>query len=264
MTHSGMGLPTDMWLPVTAQVKPQYSNQYTLGSVYYLKKNYKISLEAYYKSLYQIYTYRSGVDYLAANNEWEASIEEGNGSSYGAELMLSKTGGKLEGWVSYTWSKTIRSFEGINHGEPFPYKYDRTHQVSIISSYRITPKLTVCATWIYATGMAYTLATEKYITLYSLYSWNIPPGGTVSYIDAIEERNNARMPDYHRLDLSLSYQKEYKRLSTVWNLSVYNVYNRFNPYLIYWEDEIGDEADRLQKQVALFSVIPSFSIRIIF
>lgn len=264
MTHSGMGLPTDMWLPVTSRVKPQYSNQYTLGSVWYLNDTYKINLESYYKTLHQIYAYRSGVDYLAANNEWENSIEMGSGYSYGAELMISKTSGKLGGWLSYTWSKTERVFKEINFGRPFPYKYDRTHQLSLVSSYRITPGLTAGATWIYATGMAYTLATEKFVSLHSLYRWNVPSNGEVDFIDVIDERNNARMPDYHRMDLSLSYRKEFRHLATVWNISVYNVYNRFNPYLAYWEDEIGDQADRLQKQVALFSVIPSLSVRFIF
>jgi outer membrane receptor for ferrienterochelin and colicin len=264
MTHSGMGLPTDMWLPVTSTIKPQYSNQYTLGSVWYLNDNYKINLESYYKTLHQIYAYRSGVDYLAANNQWENNIEMGSGSSYGVELMFSKTNGKLGGWLSYTWSKTERVFEEINHGRPFPYKYDRTHQLSLVSTYRLTPGLTAGLTWIYATGMAYTMATEKFVSLYSLYGWNVPTSGEVEFIDVIDERNNARMPDYHRMDLSLSYRKEYKHLAMVLNFSVYNAYNRFNPYLVYWEDEIGDEADRLQKQVALFSVIPSFSVRFIF
>jgi len=264
MTHSGMGLPTDMWLPVTSTVKPQYSNQYTIGTVWYLNKSFKFNLESYYKSLHQIYAYRSGADYLSANNGWEESIEMGSGQSYGLEVMASKTSGKLGGWIAYTWSKTERTFQEINYGLPFPYKYDRTHQLSIVSSYKISPKFTVSGTWIYATGMAYTLATEKFVSLYSLYNWNIPASGSVDFIDVIDERNNARMPDYHRLDLALTYHREHQRFSTVWNISVYNVYNRFNPYLVYWEDEIGDQAERLQKQVALFTIIPSLSLRIIF
>jgi outer membrane receptor protein involved in Fe transport len=259
-----MGLPTDMWLPVTSKVKPQYSNQYTIGTVWYLNDSYKFTLESYYKTLHQIYAYRSGADYLSANNAWEESIEMGSGQSYGLEIMANKTSGKLRGWMAYTWSKSERTFQEINYGRAFPYKYDRTHQLSIVSSYKISPRLTASATWIYATGMAYTLASEKFVSFYSLYNWNIPASGSVDFIDVIDERNNARMPDYHRLDLALSYQREHQRLSTVWNISVYNVYNRFNPYLVYWEDEIGDQAERLQKQVALFAIIPSLSVRIIF
>ena len=261
MTHSGMGLPTDLWLPVTSIVKPQYSNQYTLGFVSVLNESYKLTIETYYKALHQIYAYREGVDYLAADNSWETNIELGTGSSYGIEFMLSRTLGKLGGWITYTYSKTERQFETINNGEPFPYKYDRTHQINLVSTYAFNPHLSLNATWIYATGMAYTLSTEKYVSLYRLYNWNMPPGGTTDYIDEYESRNNARMPDYHRLDLSLSYRKQFKRLNTIWNLSIYNVYNRFNPYLIYWDNDVNDDNRRKQKQVALFTVIPSFSIR---
>ncbi|MFC2113056.1 carboxypeptidase-like regulatory domain-containing protein [Bacteroidota bacterium] len=264
MTHSGMGLPTDLWLPVTAKVKPQYSNQYTLGTVFYHTDAYRFNVEGYYKTMHQIYAYREGADYLAADNSWEDNIETGKGSSYGMEFMLSKTAGKLEGWISYTYSKTLREFEELNNGEPFPYKYDRTHQVNIVSTYSITPQWSANATWIYATGMAYTLATEKYVPLLGLYNWNMPDGNSSDYIDAIESRNNARMPDYHRLDLSMSYRKDFEKITGMLNISVYNVYNRFNPYLIHWDDDVSDDSRRKQKQVALFSVIPSINLRIIF
>ncbi len=264
MTHSGMGLPTDLWLPVTANIKPQKSNQYTLGIVFYPHESLRFNVEGYYKSLHQIYAYMEGVDYLAANNSWENNVEMGNGSSYGTEFMLSKVTGKLNGWISYTYSKTERQFEEINHGKPFPYKYDRTHQVNIVSAYSINSQFSANATWIYATGMAYTLTTEKYIPLLGLYNWNMPSGNSAVYIEAIESRNNARMPDYHRLDLSMSYQKDFKRFTAIVNLSVYNVYNRFNPYLIYWDNDVSDNMRRKQKQVALFSVIPSISLNIVF
>ena len=264
MTHSGMGLPTDLWLPVTSNVKPQYSNQYTLGMVSHLSETYKLNIETYYKSLHQIYAYKEGADYLAADNSWESNIEMGTGTSYGIEFMLSKILGKLGGWVSYTYSKTDREFEEVNGGEPFPYKYDRTHQVNFVSSYSFNKKLSLSATWIYATGMAYTLSTEKYIALFGIYNWNTPPDNSGQYVDVLDSRNNERMPDYHRLDLSLSYRKKYKKLSTVLNFSIYNVYNRFNPYLIYWDEDMSDQMKRKQKQVALFTVIPALSFRIDF
>ena len=264
MTHSGMGLPTDLWLPVTDKIKPQFSNQYTLGTVFYLRDALKFNVESYYKSMNHIYAYMEGADYLSANNSWENSIEIGKGSSYGIELMLSRTAGKLNGWFSYTYSRTQREFEEINNGEPFPYKYDRTHQVNIVTKYSITEQLLAGATWIYATGMAYTLTTEKYIPLLGLYNWNSPISGFTGYVEAIDSRNNARMPDYHRLDLSISYKKDFERITGILNLSVYNVYNRFNPYLVYWDDDVKDNMKRKQKQVALFSVIPSLSLRIVF
>jgi len=263
LTHSGMGLPTDMWLPVTPLVKPQYSNLYTAGLVYIIKDIYKLNIEGYYKSLDQIYEYREGTDYLAANNTWERNIEMGNGKSYGIEFMVEKHAGKLGGWLSYTWSRTDRMFEEINNGKPFPYKYDRTHQVNTILKYNFTDHLSANASWIYATGMAYTLATVKYSSLFNLYAWNAPnsPSGN---IDVYKERNNARMPDYHRLDLSAVYYYKGKRLDHTLNLSIYNVYGRFNPYLIYWEEDESDFGKRKLKQVALFTIIPSLSYRLAF
>ena len=258
-----MGLPTDLWLPVTPLIKPQYSNQYTLGLVWYFHGTYELDIEGYYKSLHQLYVYREGVDYLSANNTWESNIELGNGESYGIEFMLRKHIGKLGGWLSYTYSRTTREFKEVNNGEPFPYKYDRTHQLNAVLKYSFTPQLSLNTTWIYATGMAYTLSTEKYISLFNLYSWNAPdmPSG---YIDAYDKRNNTRMPAYHRLDFSLMHYKQKKRIARTWNLSVYNAYARFNPYLIYWEDDESDYNRRKLKQVALFTIIPSLSYRIEF
>ncbi len=263
LTHSGMGLPTDLWMPVTARVKPQYSNQYTLGMVYHINESYKLNVETYYKSLHQIYAYKEGVDYLSANNSWESNIAMGNGRSFGTEFMIRKSSGKLDGWMSYTWSKTDRKFEELNYSKSFPYKYDRTHQLNTVLKYAFNEKFSLNASWIYATGMAYTLSTSKYTSLLNLYNWNSPnrPSG---FIDAIDNRNNIRMPDYHRLDLALSYHKAKQKVSTTWLLSVYNVYNRFNPYLSYWDDDMGDLGKRKVKQVALFSVIPALSVRLEF
>ncbi len=264
MTHSGMGLPTDLWLPVTSTIKPQFSNQVTLGLDYRFNDTYKLNFESYYKFLDQIYAYREGVDYLSADNSWQHNIELGVGKSLGMELMLSRNGNNLDGWITYTYSKSDRKFNEVNNGKPFPYKYDRTHQLNTVANYKINPKLSVSATWIYATGMAYTLSTQKYISLFGLYDWNVASGDQTDYIDVLEERNNARMPDYHRMDISVSYYKVRKRLDTTWSLSVYNLYNRFNPYLIYWDNDPSDDGKRKQKHVALFSVIPSLSLRIDF
>ncbi|KPK82659.1 MAG: hypothetical protein AMS27_14385 [Bacteroides sp. SM23_62_1] len=263
LTHSGMGLPTDLWLPVTPLVKPQYSNQYTTGMVYVINDIYKLNIEGYYKSLHQIYEYSEGTDYLAANNTWENNIEMGSGRSYGIEFMLGKHVGKLGGWISYTYSKTDREFEEINNGKPFPYKYDRTHQANTVIKYTINSHLSVNACWIYATGMAYSLATQKYSSLFNLYTWNAPYNPSEN-IDVYKERNNARMPDYHRLDISVIYHNKGEKMGHTVNFSIYNTYGRFNPYLIYWDDDNSDYGKRKLKQVALFTIIPSLSYKLDF
>lgn len=263
LTHSSMGLPTDLWLPVTSEVKPQYSNQYSFGLTYTRNAMYELNIEGYFKSLHQIYAYKEGVDYLSTDNSWEKNIELGRGRSYGIAFTLRKQIGKLTGWFTYAWSKTDRQFEEVNFGKPFPYKYDRTNQVNAVAKYAFTENLSCNATWIYGTGMAYSLSTAKYSSLFNLYNWNAPdnPAG---YIDVYENRNNRRMPDYHRLDLSLEHFKQRKRFARTLNLTVYNVYGRFNPYLIYWDEDMSDGGIRKVKQVALFSVVPSISCRIEF
>lgn len=263
LTHSSMGLPTDLWLPVTSRVKPQYSNQVTLGFVYHINNMFSLNIESYYKTLNQIYAYKEGTDYLSGDNSWESDIEMGNGTSRGLETMLRKNTGKLGGWISYTWSKTDRQFDEINDGEPFPYKYDRTHQANIVLRYDPHPRFSVNATWIYATGMAYTLSHDKYVSLFNLYDWNAP-GNPSGFVDAIDHRNNRRMPAYHRLDASVSYHRKWEKIALTLNFSVYNLYNRFNPYLVYWDDEMSNQEQRQVKQVALFSVIPSLGARLVF
>lgn len=263
LTHSSMGLPTDLWLPVTSRVEPQYSNQVTLGFVYHINNMFSLTIESYYKSLNQIYAYKEGTDYLAGDNSWESDIETGKGTSRGIETMLRKNTGKLGGWISYTWSKTDRQFDEINDREPFPYKYDRTHQANIVLRYDPHPRFSVNATWIYATGMAYTLSNDKYISLFNLYEWNVP-GDPSGFVDAIDHRNNRRMPAYHRLDASVSHLREWEKLAMTLSFSVYNLYNRFNPYLVYWDDEMSNQDQRKLKQVALFSVIPSLGVRLVF
>jgi len=133
----------------------------------------------------------------------------------------------------------------------------------MVATYAVTKQFSVNATWIYATGMAYSLPTEKYSSLFNLYRWNAPenPSG---YIHALDARNNKRMPAYHRLDGSVSYTRNWEKLAATLNFSIYNIYNRFNPYLIYWDEDMNDGGRRKIKQVALFSVIPSLSLRIDF
>ncbi len=263
LTHSSMGLPTDLWLPVTPEVKPQYSNQYSFGLTYSRNAMYELNMEGYFKSLHQIYAYKEGVDYLSTDNSWERNIELGSGRSYGIACTLRKQIGKLSGWFSYAYSKTDRQFEEVNFGKSFPYKYDRRNQVNTVAKYAFTENFSVNATWIYATGMAYSLSTAKYSSLFNLYNWNAPDN-PASYIDVYENRNNKRMPAYHRLDISVEHFKQRKRIARTWNLTVYNVYGRFNPYLIYWDEDKIDYGTRKIKQVALFSVVPSISCRIEF
>lgn len=249
---SAVSLPTDIWVPSTELVKPQFGTQYSLGYFRNFNKNmFEASVEVYYKDMKNQIEFKEGAlieDNI--NNNTDNNFTFGDGTSYGVELFVNKQFGKLTGWVGYTWSKTTRLFPDINMGEEFPAKYDRRHDVSIVAMYEINKRVNVSAVWIYATGNTATLPASRYII-----------GGNI--INEYGGRNSFRMPAYHRMDLSVNWtpaQKKPRKFESSWNFSVYNVYNRRNPYYIFFENTGNIMEGRLEikaKQVSLFPVLPS-------
>ncbi len=251
---SAVSLPTDLWVPSTELVKPQFGTQYSLGYFRNFNKNmFEASVEVYYKDMKDLIEFKEGAlieDNI--NNNTDNNFTFGDGTSYGIELFVNKQFGKLTGWLGYTWSKTTRQFPDINMGEEFPAKYDRRHDVSIVAMYEINKQLNVSAIWVYATGNTATLPVSRYII-----------GGNI--INEYGPRNSYRMPAYHRLDFSVNWTpipKKNKRFESVWNFSVYNIYNRRNPYYIYFETK-GNIMDGYMeikaKQVSLFPILPSIT-----
>jgi len=250
LTFASLGLPSDIWLPVTSKIKPRYSYQYALSFIYNDHKAYEVTLELYYKTLNNIYGYKDGVDYLSVNNTWQDKIQMGNGLCNGIELLIKRTKGKITGWLSYALTKSERKFDNINNGETFPYKYDRTHSIDLVLKYQIKPRLFANLYWVYGTGLAMSLAKEKYAPFTQTFNWFMPEG--IVNTDPVlhyEKRNNHRMPPYHRLDISLTFERIKKRGKSSWNFGVYNVYNRYNPFLLYYDDN-------KIKQVAILPIIP--------
>jgi hypothetical protein len=252
VSNSNSTLPGDIWVPSTEAVKPQIAIQYALGYFQnFLNNNYETSLEVYYKDMKRQIDYRE--DYVpdaAANLEQEFVF--GRGYSYGAELLIRKTKGKLNGWIGYTWSKTDRIFDEINEGNPYPILYDRRHDLSVVANYQINRKWEFGGTFIYSTGNAYT-PTE------SLYFIDNRP-----YIN-YGPRNSARIPNYHRMDLSFTYTPKpnsQKRFKSSWNFAVYNAYNRLNTVFTY-TDFIQDFDKNTTKatafKVTIFPIIPSIT-----
>jgi len=157
--------------------------------------------------------------------------------------------GRVNGWISYTWSKTMRQFDAINNGNPFPARYDRTHDVSVVGIFDINDKWKVSATWVYYTGNAVTFRSGKYEI----------DGRIVGYYT---ERNGYRMPDYHRLDLGVTWQrKKTSKFESSWNFSVYNAYARENAYYIDFRENKNNPGTTEALQVALFKAIPSVSYK---
>lgn len=243
-------LPTDIWVPSTEVVRPQRGIQYALGYFRNFKDDlYETSVEVYYKDL------RNQIDYgesyvMDVAVDVENDFVFGNGRSFGAEFFIKKSKGKLNGWIGYTLAKTDRRFEDINEGRRFNATYDRTHDLSIVLNYKINPKWHLGAVFVYGTGNAFTPIKSLYLIENNL---------NVEYGD----RNSARIAPYHRMDISATLTpKPYtdKNFSSSWVFSVYNLYNRRNPFFIYYFTETNEEtlsATASANQVSLFPIIPS-------
>ncbi len=267
LTNTSIGLPTDLWLPVTNNLLPQKSTQYAFGSVYSYK-GFDFSIEAYYKTMNNLIEYKEGASFVSGFSEegaeskraWENKIEtDGKGTSYGIEILIKKNIGKTTGWIGYTWSKTDRQFSNVSFGEPFPYTYDRRHDVGIVVTHKFNNKIDVAGTWVYGTGNAVTLAYESYQALSRYEQYYEEDYIEYNIVDNIEKRNNFRMPAYHRLDLGVNFRKQKKYGKRTWSVGAYNVYNRKNPfYLRFGRDENGDRA---LFQYSLFPIIPSVSYK---
>jgi outer membrane receptor for ferrienterochelin and colicin len=244
LTNSGIGLPTDLWVPVTKKVPPQHAHQYSAGLAYNYKNAYEISIEGYYKTMQNIIEYAEGASYLNATSNWEDKVEVGKGWSYGAEFFVQKKKGKTTGMLGYTLSWTNRKFDNINNGKAFPYKYDRRHDFKIAVVHKVSNRLEFSAEWIYGTGQAITLPTEVYLE------------SDQREVEVYDGRNNFRMKSYHRFDVSMKMSKKKKWGERAWIIGVYNAYSRQNPFFIYRDyDYITNQP--LFKQVTLFPIIPS-------
>jgi hypothetical protein len=261
-----VSLPTDVWVPSTDKVKPQRGEQYALGYFRNFKKNlYETSLEIYYKEMRNQVEYKEGHQpEQDVKNNVDNNFVFGKGWSYGAEIFMKKTRGKINGWIGYTWSKTDRQFAELNKGNTFPAKYDRRHDFSLVMNYEISEKWTLGAVWVYATGNAMTLPQTRFFLIGPTASAQVITNPTV-YGGVYNEpgpRNSFRMASYHRLDISATWKrKKTKKFESSWNFAIFNVYNRYNPYFIYFNDSVDKDGKfKIQaKQVSLFPILPSIT-----
>ena len=249
LSNSTTSTPTDVWLPSSNNVRPQIADQVEAGYFRNFGNNrFETSLEVYYKNLQNQIDYKNGAD-LVFNSTVESELVFGRGWAYGTELYVKKNEGRLTGWIGYTLSRTMRQFAEINNGKPFPARYDRTHDVSVVAMYNLSPKVQISATWVYYTGNAVTFPSGKYMV----------DGQLVNYYT---ERNGYRMPDYHRLDLGLTWvRKKTARWESSWNFSVYNAYARENAYYIDFREKDNNPGQTEAVQVSLFKAIPSISYK---
>jgi len=239
--------PFDLWVPSNINILPEIADQFTLGYFRNFKDNmYETSVEVYYKNLSNQIDYRNGAN-LILNNKVESQLVFGKGWGYGAEFLIRKKYGKLTGWISYTISKTKRQFPDINGGLTFLAKQDRPHNLAIVGMYELNPKITFSATWIYISGNVVTFPSGRYLI-------------DGNYVPYYTERNGYRMPDYHRLDIGITWQrKKSEKFESNWNFSVYNVYGRSNAYAINFQPDPNNTTKMQAVQVTLFRFVPAIS-----
>ena len=246
-----VAMPTDMWLPVSDEIKPMRATQSALGMEYEIGKGFSLSLEAYYKTFKDILAYKESTSYFDFTSDWRNKLTAGDGESRGVELLIHKKTGSLSGWFGYTYSKTTNRFDDLNNGNPFPADFDRTHDASLFLLYRFNKNVNLSSTWTFGTGNPITLPETKY------YSPNLPTqenSNDNNYNQYISERNGYRMPNFHRLDLGVNFEKEKSYGSRTWSFGLLNAYGRQNPFFLYFSDTELDsgEVKRSLKQFSLF------------
>jgi hypothetical protein len=255
-SNSNGGMPLDVWFPATPNVKPPKADQFAVGYVRnFLGNILETSVEGYYKKMYNVVDFKDHAS-LLMNAKMEGEIRVGEGESYGLEFMVKKSEGKLNGWISYTLSKTIRKVPEINDGKAYPAPYDKPHSINVILNYEFNKRVTLSANWIYATGSPITFPVGSFVY-----------GNTVNKIYA--SRNGYRMRDYHRLDLSLTIKpKEKTHLPFFknvlwdgeWNFSVYNAYGRHNDWIInFVQDGKKPEVMQAERMYLPFQFFPAIT-----
>lgn len=269
ISNSFISLPTDAWMPVTRKLKPLISDQVSAGFYYNLNKEYNFSVEGYYKTLDNLLEYRDGHTFTPSFVNWEDKLTAGEGRSYGAEFMVRKETGRTTGWVGYGLSWSDRQFDELNQGARYPARFDNRHKLNIVVMHKISPKVELSAAWSYASGNHVTLSLENYYengTGSPTNNDNHYVGASES-IDYYEGRNNYQLPAYHRLDLGIKiYRPKKKGRMGIWTVSIYNVYSRMNPFMIYKSDKtVPDPGCSYGKNVPVFKtigimpIIPSIS-----
>jgi hypothetical protein len=252
--NSAAGLPQDRWFSSNPNIKPQIANMFTLGYFRDLfDDSWEVSTELYYKDLHHVIDFKDHAS-LMVNEQMYGELRTGAGKAYGAEFLIKRTQGAFNGWVSYTLSRATRNIDGINDGRAYLAPYDRPHNLSVVLNYEINDRLDLAATWVYYTGTPYTVPVGK-----------AEVEGLI--VPIYSDRNAFRLPDYHRMDLSLNIRPKKtskNRDRYDFNVSLYNVYNRANAWYITYKTEEDNPKKTYAELSYLFGFIPSVTYNFYF
>ncbi len=250
LRNQNTSTPFDRYAISSNLVKPEVADQLSLG-VFYMTptQQYDFSLEGYYRHVKNVLDYRDGISFASAI-EIERLVLSGEGRGYGVELCARHNTGRLTGWVGYTLSWSETRIPGISQGRWYDANNDRRHDINVVATYRLSNTWTLNATWVFNSGQAFTAPSAKYQMV-------------DNYIYYYAERNGYRAPDYHRLDIGATWSKPIKRgrMTREWSFGIYNVYNRYNPWLIRFTDSQYGRGTKAT-QYSLFGIVPSVSFNL--
>lgn len=248
LTGGGTALPKDLWIPSMDRIPPQSGYQVAAGVLKSFQDGrYQLSVEGYFKRMKGYLEYTTGADiYRSAFLDWPDILEIGTGASHGAEIFFQKKRGYLTGWAGYTWAKTTRRFEALNEGHPFPDGYDRRHDVSVVMRYQLSNTRQVSAVWVYGSGYPVWVPIGRYVSGHH----DLLDTGPV---------NSARAPAYHRLDISVNFNKQRSWGERTISVGVYNAYNRKNPMFVYPRKNLTGETLISYRQLSFLQLVPAIS-----
>ncbi len=266
---AGSIMNSEVWVPAGEEINPAWSEQVTLGwNGSFLNGGYTAEISAYYKTMNNLATYQEGFTSLMGDTDWRSKVVTGgSGRTGGVEFMVRKQYGRWTGFASYAWSKTTRQYPQINKGVEYTFDFDRPNTISLNINHRFSHKWSFNVAWVYQTGLPYTPVLGRQLTLKP----------NLGYYEVLlyGDRNSARMKDYHRLDIGITLDTITRHnRKAIWTFSIYNLYNRHNPYYYYYNSGTGVDYDRPQYQtdfrptnlyqMSFFPIIPSISYKVIF
>jgi hypothetical protein len=252
ITTSSVGIPTDFWMASSEGIKPQSSDEFSIGSSLNVTKNVLSTVGGFYRSMKDLLEYPYGVTQFNEATTLKSDLLVGKGKAYGFEMMLRKNNGKFNGWLSYTLSWSDRNFDKLNNGNTYFAKYDRRHNLSLVGMYDLNPKWNFGLTQVFSSGNRFTMPTSWYFV-------NNNP------VKEYSKYNNAQMPNYLRTDLSVNYffTKTNKKESAL-NFSIYNTLNIDNPIYVVLNIQVNDDKNSViveQEKKVLYRILPSLSWR---
>lgn len=267
LTNSSIGLPSDIWVPSTGNIPPEFARQVSLGTSIQINEWLDYSFDSYYKTMDGVINYQAGYSFMDIYDNWENLVEIGKGKAWGFEQAFNYEDQQLKAWLNYTLAWNERQFEQINQGKAFPFKFDRRHDINLGAVYKFSKRIELSAMWVFQTGQAATLPQQDYSSAqeinYPIYDFITGMEiGDPNRIQHIEDYNNYRLPAFHHLDVGLTVSRKRKNRLHEWKIGAYNIYARQNPYMYY--PQTTPDGYRRYKQVSIFPFVPSISYHVKF